>query len=68
MIIRKLINLIKITCVFAACVFISGTAGAAESAAAKLNAIANGTHRTAEQVARNPSRHPVETLTFFGFD
>ena len=32
----------------------------------KLQAVVNGSQRTAEQKARDPYRHPVETLSFFG--
>ena len=32
----------------------------------KLEAAANGSHRSAENIARNAWRHPVETLNFFG--
>lgn len=41
----------------------------AESKAATAAAIANasmGKHRSETNIARNPARHPVETLTFFG--
>lgn len=31
-----------------------------------LTAIANGNHRSAENIARNAFRHPTETLEFFG--
>lgn len=34
--------------------------------AARLTAAATGSHRSAENIARNTSRHPVETLQFFG--
>ncbi|UCG71658.1 MAG: class I SAM-dependent methyltransferase [Chromatiales bacterium] len=37
-----------------------------ESAGPSLAAIADGDHRSAENRARNASRHPVETLEFFG--
>lgn len=57
---------IKITCILTAWLFLSGTAGAAETAAAKLSAITNASYRTPAQIARNKYRHPVETLTFFG--
>ena len=57
---------IKITCILAAWLLCSGTAGAAGTAAAKLNTLANSPDRTAAQIARNKYRHPVETLTFFG--
>lgn len=40
-------------------------ADAAEASVALQN-LANGAHRTPENIARNPYRHPVETLTFFG--
>ncbi len=33
---------------------------------ARIEAAANGDHRSAENKARNAYRHPVETLTFFG--
>ena len=33
-----------------------------------LEAIANGHHRSAENIARNAPRHPVETLEFFGLE
>jgi len=38
------------------------------AAAGGLEEIANGDHRTAENRARNASRHPVETLAFFGLE
>ena len=59
-------HFIKITCILAVWLLYSGTAGAAESTAAKLYALANSPDRTAAQIARNKYRHPVETLTFFG--
>jgi predicted methyltransferase len=31
-----------------------------------LETIASGKHRSAQNVARNGARHPVETLEFFG--
>ena len=34
--------------------------------AAKIEAAANGAHRSDENKARNQYRHPVDTLTFFG--
>lgn len=34
--------------------------------APKIEAAANGAHRSDANKARNPYRHPVETLTFFG--
>ena len=33
---------------------------------AALRAAAEGAHRSAENIARNASRHPVETLRFIG--
>ncbi len=38
----------------------------AESVEAKLEAAANGPHRSDENKARNKFRHPVQTLSFFG--
>lgn len=37
------------------------------SVAQRLESAATGDHRSAENIARNEHRHPVETLTFFGF-
>ena len=59
-------RLIKIACILASWMLFSGTASAAETAAAKLYGLANGPDRSAAQIARNKYRHPVETLTFFG--
>lgn len=36
--------------------------------AARLESLAAGDHRSAENKARNDARHPVETLTFFGIE
>jgi predicted methyltransferase len=33
-----------------------------------LEALASGKHRSPENIARNPARHPVETLQFFGLE
>ena len=41
----------------------AGTDAATEAAIAKA---AIGSHRSAENIARNAYRHPVETLSFFG--
>ncbi len=41
-------------------------AGAAHATDAALEAAASGAHRSADNIARNAWRHPVETLTFFG--
>lgn len=35
---------------------------------AHVEAAATGDHRSAENIARNEHRHPVETLTFFGIE
>ena len=58
----------KLVCILSTCLLVAGTATAAETptAAAQLQALANGVHRSAAQIARNKYRHPVETLTFFG--
>jgi predicted methyltransferase len=47
---------------------IAGPAGKQTTGAAlkKLQAVVNGDQRTPEQKARDPYRHPVETLAFFG--
>ncbi len=37
-----------------------------ESASMTLQALATGAHRSADNIARNSWRHPVETLEFFG--
>ena len=37
-----------------------------ESADAALTDAANGAHRSAQNIARNAARHPVETLSWFG--
>jgi predicted methyltransferase len=39
---------------------------AAEEAAPGLQAVVDGSHRAAANKARDPYRHPVETLSFFG--
>ncbi len=39
---------------------------AGPAAADTLALAASGTHRSAANIARNPERHPVETLQFFG--
>lgn len=41
-------------------------ADAAADHSAALTQLANGEHRSAENIARNQYRHPVETLSFFG--
>jgi predicted methyltransferase len=43
-----------------------GLAASAEVLAPDLAEIAVGEHRSAENIARNEHRHPVETLEFFG--
>jgi predicted methyltransferase len=35
---------------------------------ASLEALATGAHRSAENIARNDARHPIETLEFFGLE
>src|SRR5438105_5188310 len=57
-------------------VLLAGAAVAADNAAGgpkttgaalkKLQAVVNDEHRTPEQKARDPYRHPVDTLAFFG--
>ena len=39
-----------------------------ESQALSLAELSEGEHRAAANIARNPSRHPVETLEFFGLE
>ncbi len=41
---------------------------AAESTEALIEKAANGEHRSAENIARNQYRHPLETLAFFGLE
>lgn len=52
--------------VLACAVTIPGISAAAEEVAARLESLAAGDHRSAENKARNDARHPVETLAFFG--
>ena len=42
------------------------TSGFADANVEKLQAAANGDHREQKNIDRNKSRHPVETLNFFG--
>jgi predicted methyltransferase len=54
-------------CLFSCLLLISATAIADNaSVTADLQVIADGNHRSAEHRARNQSRHPAETLAFFG--
>ena len=46
------------------CLF--ATPSFADGHIAKLQAAANGDHREQKNIDRNSSRHPVETLDFFG--
>lgn len=41
---------------------------ARSTSAASIAANAVGAHRSAAHIARNPERHPLETLTFFGVE
>lgn len=45
----------------------AGTAKQAETSSAVATAMV-GSHRSAENIARNPARHPVATLAFFGLE
>lgn len=47
---------------------VAAEAAPAVDMAARLEAAANGAHRSPENIARNAARHPVETLTFFGIE
>jgi predicted methyltransferase len=47
---------------------VAGSAAWAWADQAKLRALAEGEHRSAENRARNAWRHPVETLEFFGLE
>lgn len=47
------------------CTLVSVSSAAADNVL-KLEAAARGAHRSVENVTRNSSRHPVETLQFFG--
>lgn len=50
----------------AAAALAASSFAAAEDAAPGLQAVVDGSHRSAANKARDPYRHPVETLTFFG--
>jgi predicted methyltransferase len=54
--------------VVCALVFVAGTGVAAPSASGPIEQWMSGSHRAPGNVARNPFRHPKETLTFFGLD
>lgn len=58
----------KLKLFFAAAVLLSGFVAIADdgTVTARLEAIADGSHRSAEHRARNQYRHPAETLAFFG--
>lgn len=45
---------------------IGGKTGTDAKTAAAIAAASVGSHRSAANIARNPYRHPVETLSFFG--
>jgi len=60
-------NVVRSSIVTAAAALLSwGCTPTAEDSGASLVDIAAGEHRAAADVARNASRHPVETLEFFG--
>jgi predicted methyltransferase len=67
--VKPLSSCVAIATLLAAAPFVSAqsappvTSGAALT---QLQAVVNGTHRAPERKARDPYRHPVETLTFFG--
>ena len=58
------VPLVSVTVLFAS----SSTAENQASAELTLPAIIAGEHRSPANIARNPSRHPVETLNFFGLE
>jgi predicted methyltransferase len=60
-------NFIRSVTAFVLTIAVAAPTAAGEAdVAGALSAAANGSHRSAENIARNRYRHPVETLTFFG--
>ncbi|MEE9142178.1 MAG: methyltransferase domain-containing protein [Gammaproteobacteria bacterium] len=49
-------------------VLLISSASAGDDVATRIENAMNGDHRSAEYIARNQYRHPVETLTFFGLE
>lgn len=50
----------------AAAVMLLASSASADATVDRLRALADGAHRAEGNASRNPSRHPVETLMFFG--
>lgn len=47
---------------------VPGFSAVAKEVGERLESLADGDHRSAENKARNDARHPVETLAFFGIE